>query len=348
MEAYYYSHMNKNQQNVYQVMKRGLSSLEPSFQVPRVDSRELSSIFFRLRLDCPEIFWAVGFQFRFYQDSGSMEFVPKYMFDKGKVKEHQRSMESRVRKLARPAAAMTEWEKELYIHDFICSSVRYDKLEKSYSHEILGPLGQGVGVCEGISKAVKILCDTLGIWCIMAVSGANPDKGIKYRHAWNIVRIKGKYYHLDATFDNSLSCGAVIRYDYFNTEDKQIFRDHEPVIYEIPTCNDGTYFYYRVKKLSFTRTEDVEKQALQAIRKDKPFIFHWRGSYLTREMLTELLQLLEQTARQKGRHARIGLNWPQTVLQVSFVEEVQEEAVIVEEANQGEAEGRRDGLFAMF
>ena len=33
--------------------------------------------------------------------------------------------------------------------------VRYDKLKKSYSHEIIGPLGQGVGVCEGIAKSVK-------------------------------------------------------------------------------------------------------------------------------------------------------------------------------------------------
>ena len=24
-------------------------------------------------------------------------------------------------------------------------------------------------------------------------------------HAWNVIRIDGKYYHLDATFDNTLS-----------------------------------------------------------------------------------------------------------------------------------------------
>ncbi len=308
--------------------------------MPRVDGRELSDIFFRLRLDCPEIFWAVSFQYRFYRDSGSVELIPEYLFDKGKVREHQKAMESRAAKLARPAASMTEREKELYIHDFICSNVRYDKLKKPYSHEIIGPLGQGVGVCEGISKTVKILCDVLGIWCIIAVSDANPEKRIKYRHAWNIVKIGGKYYHLDATFDNSLSCGESLRHDYFNLEDKQIFRDHEPVIYEIPPCTDGTCFYYREKKLSFTKTEEVGKRALQAIRKDKPLIFHWRGGYLTREILSELLQLLEQTALQKGRHAKVGLNWPQAVLQVKFVEEAQREAVIVEEANEGEAEGR--------
>ena len=58
------------------------------------------------------------------------------------------------------------------------SDIRYDKLKKSYSHEIIGPLGQGVGVCEGIAKAVKVLLDALGVWCVIAICGNNPEKGI--------------------------------------------------------------------------------------------------------------------------------------------------------------------------
>ena len=56
-------------------------------------------------------------------------------------------MTARVEKLIRPAQKLSEWEKEKYVHDFICENIRYDKLKKSYSHEIIGPLGQGVGVC---------------------------------------------------------------------------------------------------------------------------------------------------------------------------------------------------------
>ena len=108
-------------------------------------------------------------------------------------------------------------------------------------------MGQGVGVCEGIAKSVKVLCDALGIWCMIAICGNNPEKGIKYRHTWNIVKINGTYYHLDATFDNTLgkhSFGAKeIRYDYFNLDDKNIFRDHEPLIAPAPICTDGDHFY---------------------------------------------------------------------------------------------------------
>lgn len=336
MENYYYNHLNKSQQNAYHVMKTGLKALAPSFQAPRLEEKELADIYFLLRLDCPEIFYSVKFQYRYYQDSGNVEILPEYLFEKSKIKAHQKAMKSRVEKLCRPAVKFTETEKLQYIHDFICSSVRYDKLKKPYSHEIIGPLGQGVGVCEGIAKAVKILCDTLGIWCIIALSEANPEKGIKYRHAWNIVRVNGQYHHLDATFDNTLGSKEGIRYDYFNLSDKQIFRDHEPVIWKVPACTDGEHFYYKEKKLSFTKEEDVRKRAAQAVKKGRVLTFHWRGGYLTREMLLELLHIIEEEARKKGKHARVSLNWPQAVLQAAFEEELPAEQLIMEEANEGE------------
>ena len=248
-------------------------------------------------------------------------------------------MTARVEKLIRPAQKLSEWEKEKYVHDFICENIRYDKLKKSYSHEIIGPLGQGVGVCEGIAKAVKVLLDALGVWCVIAICGNNPEKGIKYRHTWNIVKIGGTYYHLDATFDNTLGKDretSEIRYDYFNLDDSQIFRDHEPLIAPAPHCGDHEHFYYKEKKLSFTKKEDVYKRSLQAAKKGRVLIFHWRGGYLTRDTVTELLTLMEEAARQKGKHVRAGLNWPQAVFFAEFTEVLPAEELLVETANEGE------------
>lgn len=338
MEPYYFSRMSKTEQAVYHAMKAGFTELTPSFLVPRMEARELAEIFFRMRLDYPEIFFGVGFRYRSYPGSGNLEIIPEYLFEKSKIRDHQKAMKARTEKLVRPAMTLKEKEKEQYIHDFICEHVRYDKLKKAYSHEIIGPLGQGVGVCEGIAKTVKILCDSLGIWCIIAVSEANPEKKIKYRHVWNIVRIDGTYYHLDATFDNSLGKWDTLRYDYFNLDDARIFRDHEPVIWRIPACGDGDHSYYREKKLSFTKTEEVEKRAAQAAKKGKPFVFHWRGGYLTKEKAGELIGILERAAAERNRFAKIGLNWPQAVFQVDFSEKNPEQAVVYEEANEGELE----------
>ena len=336
MEAYYYQHLPKPQQAAYHAMKTGFAALSPGFSVPRLENRELSDIFFRLRLDCPEIFYVTGFTYRFTPGAENVELLPEYLFDKAKIRDHQKALASRVDKLARPAMNMTASEKERYIHDFICQNVRYDKLKKPYSHEIIGPLGQGVGVCEGIAKSVKILCDALGLWCIIAVSEANPDQGVKYRHAWNILKLDGQYVHLDATFDNSLGHDGVIRYDYFNLDDKRLFRDHQPVIYPVPACAASDRFYYREAKLSFTKVEDVVKRAQMAIRKGLPFVFHWRGGPFTREVLIQLVQALEEAAQKRNRHAAVSYNRPQAVLQVHFPAKLPQEAAAEEEANEGE------------
>lgn len=217
--------MNKTQQSAYHNILQGFQNMADEILLPRLEPEELYNVFFQLRLDHPEIFWATGFRYKYYQDSPNLIFVPEYLFEKNKVKEHQRAMQARVEKLVRPVKDKSEWEKEKFVHDFICENVRYDKLKKAYSHEIIGPLGQGVGVCEGIAKAVKVLCDALGLWCMIVICGNNPEKGIKYRHTWNIVKLGGKYYHMDVTFDNSLSHNG-IRYDYFNLDDKNIFQCH--------------------------------------------------------------------------------------------------------------------------
>ena len=243
-----------------------------------------------------------------------------------------------MKKLTRQAANLNEKEKELFIHDFIAENVKYDKLKKEYSHEIIGALGNGTAVCEGIAKAVKILCDELNIWCIIALSEANPDKGIKYRHAWNVVRIDGQYYHLDATFDNTLSRNNLIRYDYVNLSDKQIFRDHEPVIWKVPVCSDSDHFYYKEKKISWTTMDTVQSRTKQAVKKGKILLFHWRGGYLTREVLKELLEIFDKEAQARDKRAYVSVNWPQAVLQVRFEDGIGQEQVEMEEANEGEKE----------
>lgn len=335
MNQYYYQQMTKPEQIVYRQMYDGLTALAPSFQVAALSMKELGDIFFRLRLDHPWIFYATNFSCRMAQGVDSMMMKPEYMFEKKKIKEHQNTLQARMARLIRPAQKMNELDKEHYIHSFICEHVRYDKLKKSYSHEIIGPLQQGIGVCEGIAKTVKLFCDMLGMECMIAICDADPEHGSKYRHAWNILRINGQYYHLDATFDNSLGrCGAA-RYDYFNLEDKQIFRDHRPLIYPAPSCSRGDFFYYKEHKLSFTKSEDVIKRIQQVIRKKQNhFIFHWRGGYLTREVLAQLMELTAEAAAQKEKGIKFSVNVPQAVIMVAFTDLQMPPQLIEEEAEE--------------
>ena len=305
MEQYYYNHMNKAQQAAYHSILSGVKNLADEFQIPALEGEELYNVFFQMRLDHPEIFWVSSYKYRYYKDSPNLIFIPEYLFDKKKICEHQKAMTARVEKLIRPAQKLSEWEKEKYVHDFICENIRYDKLKKSYSHEIIGPLGQGVGVCEGIAKAVKVLLDALGVWCVIAICGNNPET-------------------------------SEIRYDYFNLDDSQIFRDHEPLIAPAPHCGDHEHFYYKEKKLSFTKKEDVYKRSLQAAKKGRVLIFHWRGGYLTKEVLKELLELIRKAGDEKDKTAMVSINWPQAVIRVQYTDMQVQESVTIEEANEGE------------
>ena len=88
MEPYYYSKMNKVQQAAYHAIRQGLLEISDSIQIPGMEAEELYNVFFRLRLDHPEIFWATGYKYKYYSDSPNFIFIPEYLFDKNKIKEH--------------------------------------------------------------------------------------------------------------------------------------------------------------------------------------------------------------------------------------------------------------------
>ena len=331
--------MNKNEKLAYDAMLAGFAAGASSIRVPRLPGNGLGDVFFRLRLDNTMIFYAVGCHYRWAQGAEYAELMPEYMFDKQRIPEQRRALEARLDKLVRPAQKLSAEGKEQYIHDFICTNVRYDKLKKPYSHEIIGPLQNGVGVCEGIAKTVKLLCDALGLECVIAVSEANSETPGGYLHAWNVLKLGGKTYHMDATFDNTLSrSGNELRYDYYNLDDKHIFRDHRPLLYPVPECTDGDSFYYKMHKLSWTKPEDVANRVEQALRRKKDsLLFHWRGGYLTREKLLELAGVIGETAAKHEKSVHYSVNWGQSVIRLDFVSGQKE--IEIETLNADEAEG---------
>ena len=57
---------------------------------------------------------------------------------------------------------------------------------------------------------------------------------------------------------------------------------------------------------------------------------------MTKEILKELLEALTEAATEKGKYLRVSLNWPQAVLHAEFSDILPEQAVVMEEANEGE------------
>lgn len=107
MEAYYRHSLTPPQQAAYHAMKTGFTALAPRFPVPLLDRETLSDLFFLLRLDCPEIFYVTGFSYRYAPGAENAELLPEYLFDKGKIRQHQQALSARVEKLVRPLRQRT-------------------------------------------------------------------------------------------------------------------------------------------------------------------------------------------------------------------------------------------------
>ena len=145
------------------------------------------------------------------------------------------------------------------------------------------------------------------------------------------------WYHLDATFDNSLGRYGAARFDYFNLGDRELFRDHQKLLYPVPACPDSGSFYYREQRLSLTKEEDVARRLKTALRKKQPyFVFHWRGGKLNRELVRFFYEEACRTAEEKGKFAALSVNVPQSVIEIAIRDRQAEKEIQEEEANEGE------------
>ena len=81
-QEYYYGQMSREEQEAYRGMFAGFCEIASEISVRRLDNRQLSDVFFRLRLDHPEIFYVESFQYRFTEDSQYVRMKPSYMFEK--------------------------------------------------------------------------------------------------------------------------------------------------------------------------------------------------------------------------------------------------------------------------
>lgn len=117
---------------------------------------------------------------------------------------------------------MSNLEKALALHDYIVLNAEYDYQgvmddelpDSDYTAE--GILVKGKGVCQGYALAYQYLLGKVGIESKYVASAA-------MQHGWNLVKIDGQWYHVDATWDDPVwdQLGRV-RHQYFMLSDSAI------------------------------------------------------------------------------------------------------------------------------
>lgn len=102
-------------------------------------------------------------------------------------------------------SGLNDAQKALMIHDWLItrSEYDYDNFKKGSmpltDFLAYGPLVNGKAVCAGYASAYCLLMNAAGIPTVIVSSSS---------HAWNLVHIGGKWYHVDVTWDDPYVEGA--------------------------------------------------------------------------------------------------------------------------------------------
>lgn len=163
------------------------------------------------------------------------------------------------------SASMSDYEKELAIHDYLVTHCKYSsittKSPESDIYRAYGALVNGDAVCNGYAEALQLLFTCAGLKSQFVIGTAD---GID--HAWNLVELDGKWYHVDATWnDPTPDQGKKTVHPYFNVTDEIIEQSHEWDKEEYPMADDMAYNYYVQNKSYFTNFEDYKLQAYNAM-----------------------------------------------------------------------------------
>ncbi|WP_242310432.1 transglutaminase domain-containing protein [Bacillus cereus group sp. BfR-BA-01524] len=118
-------------------------------------------------------------------------------------------------------SGMDEHEKVKVIHDYVVKHVSYDTTYQAYT--AYEALANRSAVCQGYTLLTYQLLKEAGIQNHIVTGTGNGQA-----HAWNLVNIENKWYHLDTTFDDPVPDKAGrVTYSYFNMSDEQLSKDHE-------------------------------------------------------------------------------------------------------------------------
>lgn len=214
-----------------------------------------------------------------YRTDGKLELM--YKLDKKTAEEHLDAINKKIDEIIKEVIkpTMSEYDKELAIHDYIIRHSKYDEgdLEKLPPEDFsaYGVLVLGKGVCESYSEAMKMIMDKLGIECLIVFGDVKEGP-----HEWNIIKIGGSYYQLDVTWDTPSSDGEqTLVYDYFNVTDDFMKIEHKWNISGLPVCNSTNYNYFYYNKLAANTPQEFRNLIKEAMFNKTPKVTFFVPNY---------------------------------------------------------------------
>ncbi len=240
---YYYNSLNSVGKEAYITIYWSFMSLDDSISLKKITG-DLNEIYMAVLYDNPQIFWVDNF-YKYFRNESSLVFTPEYLYSQDEIQKMKIQLNDKINEVVSFANTLSsDYEKELYIHDYVCANTVYDySLISVGGNTAYDSLVNGKAICEGYAKGIKILLDAVQIDNYLIFGDAKTDDEVS-AHMWNIVKIDNANYHLDATWNDQENLKT---YFYFNISDKMIENDHFNFQPENNFCTSSAAYYYIVE-----------------------------------------------------------------------------------------------------
>ncbi|MDE6627173.1 MAG: hypothetical protein K2K56_12480 [Lachnospiraceae bacterium] len=156
---------------------------------------------------------------------------------------------------------MSDYDKELALHDYLVTHCTYsentDQPSTSDIYRAYGALVNQNAVCNGYAEALQLLLKCVGIESEFVIGSAG---GVD--HAWNLVNLDGRWYHLDATWDDPVpDTREYAMHPYFNVTDEVMASNHTWNREDYPAALSASENYYKKSNNYFYNFDDYSYSA---------------------------------------------------------------------------------------
>lgn len=221
-QEYYFKQLNEEEQRVYRELLKGIRAREKDFYLTLSQDDSIDRCYHAVLKDHPEIFWVHNHEKIYkttYSDSDYCTFTPGYIYTESEISEIQNAMEAGFQEVSSLIPAdVSDYEKVRIVYTYVIDNTQYQASDDDQS--IAGVFWKKEAVCAGYAGAVQYLLERIGVPCIY-VDGST--QGSTEGHAWNIVKLDGEYYYVDATNGDQP--------DFLNGNAAQL-EEHKTIIYD--------------------------------------------------------------------------------------------------------------------
>ena len=246
---FYRDQLTETQKTAYDYLLAKVEAMETPISLEELpvhmDYDEFFLVWYSVLVDNPQLFMVAGDndfgEFQYFSDGAVRRFSVYYCVDKKDLPALKKAYEDAIAEaLTVIDPYMTDYEKELALHDWLCRHTRYDYQISWIAQRSYSGIVDGLAICEGYSESFTELMHRAGIEAATVYGFVYPEENYdNNNHAWNIVCIYGNWYYMDVTWDDT----NPIRYDYFNVTTEQMALEHINGIGNFPLCNSREAAY---------------------------------------------------------------------------------------------------------